>query len=109
MDKNKQTADLLPENFASLEEAAEFWDTHSLADYWEQTKEVDIQVRARAVNGFPSPPVSRNLYRNAPVKKAFQSRPSLTYGWPNGCRWAPKRNKPLVNRMPLDPTSNGLL
>ena len=46
MDKNKQTADLLPENFASLEEAAEFWDTHSLADYWEQTKEVDIQVRA---------------------------------------------------------------
>ncbi len=31
----------------SLEEIAEFWDTHSLADYWEQTHEVEIEVRAR--------------------------------------------------------------
>lgn len=38
--------DPLPENFASIEEAAEFWDTHSLADYWEQTHEVEIEVRA---------------------------------------------------------------
>ena len=30
----------------TLEEIAEFWDTHSLADYWDQTHEVDIEVRA---------------------------------------------------------------
>ena len=30
----------------TLEEIAEFWDTHSLADYWEQTHEVEIEVRA---------------------------------------------------------------
>ena len=30
----------------TLEEIAEFWDTHSLADYWDQTHEVEIEVRA---------------------------------------------------------------
>ena len=38
--------DPLPENFTSIEEAAEFWDTHSLADYWDQTHEVEIEVCA---------------------------------------------------------------
>ena len=45
MDENK-TKDLLPEEFDSLEEAGEFWDSHSLADYWDETKEVQLQVRA---------------------------------------------------------------
>ncbi|HNB53038.1 MAG TPA: CopG family antitoxin [Anaerolineales bacterium] len=31
----------------SLEEIAEFWDTHSVADYWEQTYEVEFEVRAK--------------------------------------------------------------
>jgi hypothetical protein len=31
----------------TLEEIADFWDTHSLADYWDQTSEVDFEVRAR--------------------------------------------------------------
>jgi hypothetical protein len=30
----------------TLEEIAEFWDTHSLADYWDETREVEIEVRA---------------------------------------------------------------
>lgn len=30
----------------SLEEIAEYWDTHSLADHWEQTQEVEFEVRA---------------------------------------------------------------
>lgn len=30
----------------TIEEIAEFWDTHSLADYWDQTREVEIEVRA---------------------------------------------------------------
>lgn len=28
------------------EEIGEFWDTHSLDDYWDQTHEVDFTVRA---------------------------------------------------------------
>jgi hypothetical protein len=31
---------------SSLEEIAEFWDTHSIADYWEETHEVEVEVRA---------------------------------------------------------------
>jgi len=28
------------------EEIGEFWDNHSLADYWDQTKEVEFEIRA---------------------------------------------------------------
>lgn len=31
----------------TLEEIAEFWDTHSLADYWDQAHEVEFEVRAK--------------------------------------------------------------
>jgi hypothetical protein len=31
----------------SLEEIADFWDTHSLADYWDQTHEETFEVRAQ--------------------------------------------------------------
>jgi len=46
MDANK-TRDPIPEEFESIEAAAAFWDTHSLADYWDETREVEIEVRAR--------------------------------------------------------------
>ncbi len=46
MNENRKAIDPLPENFDSMAEAAEFWDTHSLADYWEETQEVEIEVRA---------------------------------------------------------------
>lgn len=36
--------DPLPEVFATEEEAAEFWDTHSLADYEESLEAVDLEV-----------------------------------------------------------------
>ncbi len=36
--------DPIPENFASIKEAAEFWETHSLADYWDETTEVHFEV-----------------------------------------------------------------
>lgn len=29
-------------NFKSYKEEAEFWDTHSLADYWDEWEDVDI-------------------------------------------------------------------
>ncbi len=36
--------DPLPEHFASLEEAAEFWDTHDSSDYEEYFVDVDFEV-----------------------------------------------------------------
>ena len=46
---DKQKRDPIPEHFKSIEEAAEFWDSHDLGDYWDLTREahfeVDIQRR----------------------------------------------------------------
>src|SRR5260370_8267658 len=36
--------DPLPEHFASLEEAAAFWDTHDSSDYDEYFVDVDVEV-----------------------------------------------------------------
>lgn len=44
MAKNKAVRDPVPEQFATIEAAAEFWDTHSLADYWDLTEEVDFEI-----------------------------------------------------------------
>ena len=44
MPKNKMKKDTLPEEFQSIETAAEFWDTHSLADYENLQKDVDFEV-----------------------------------------------------------------
>lgn len=40
----KKERDPIPERFTSMAEAAEFWDTHDLADYWDLTTEVDFEV-----------------------------------------------------------------
>ena len=37
----------LPE-FNSYDEMAEFWDTHSLADYWDQTESVELEIAPEA-------------------------------------------------------------
>lgn len=35
----------------TTEEIAEFWDNHSLADHWDQTKEVEFDVRPSVPEG----------------------------------------------------------
>ena len=42
-----KTRDPIPEEFATYEEAAEFWDTHDLTDYLDQTVEVDMPFDLR--------------------------------------------------------------
>lgn len=37
----------IPEHFATIEEAAKFWDTHDLADYWDLTEEASFEVNLR--------------------------------------------------------------
>ena len=45
MSENKDQATSISKA-QSIEEIAEFWDSHSAADYWDQTHEVDFEVRA---------------------------------------------------------------
>jgi hypothetical protein len=41
MDASKKQG--IPEQFESLKEAGEFWDTHSAADYWDDMEDVEIE------------------------------------------------------------------
>ncbi len=34
----------IPQEFETIEAAADFWDTHSLADYWDETEAVEFDV-----------------------------------------------------------------
>lgn len=43
MPKRKKR-DSIPQHFKGIEEAAEFWDSHDLADYWDLTREVHFEV-----------------------------------------------------------------
>jgi predicted HicB family RNase H-like nuclease len=47
--KDKTKQDPIPKQFKSLEEFQEFWDTNSLADYWDSTREVhfDVDIQRR--------------------------------------------------------------
>ncbi len=45
-DKNKKR-DPMPSPDATPEEIGEFWDTHNLADYWDETHEVEFQVNLK--------------------------------------------------------------
>jgi len=48
---------------STLEEVADFWDTHSLADYWEQTHEVEFEVRAERRRNAGTNPIGIKLRR----------------------------------------------
>ena len=51
MSKKGESKDPIPEEFRSIEAAAEFWDSHSLVDYWNQTREAhfDVNLQRRVV------------------------------------------------------------
>ena len=49
MSKHQKQCDLIPESFTSIEEAAEFWDSHSTADYDDLMQDVhfDVDIQRR--------------------------------------------------------------
>ena len=49
MSENEKQRDPIPESFASIEEAAEFWDSHSTADYDDLMRDVhfDVDIQRR--------------------------------------------------------------
>ena len=47
MSENNETKLSSISKAGSVAEIGEFWDTHSLDDYWEQTQEVEFEVRAQ--------------------------------------------------------------
>ena len=52
MSRNKKKRDPLPEEFNSIEQAAEFRETHSLADYEDLQKDVDFEVELKSEKNY---------------------------------------------------------
>jgi hypothetical protein len=44
MPRSRIEREPIPERFERIEQVAEFWDTHSLADYWDLTREAHVEV-----------------------------------------------------------------
>ncbi len=47
MKDRKKNVDPIPEEFASYEEAAEFWDTHDTTDYPDAFETVEVQTELK--------------------------------------------------------------
>lgn len=47
MSENKKEHTTSISQAQTLEEIGEFWDTHSLDDYWDETHQVEFEVRAK--------------------------------------------------------------
>lgn len=75
--ENKNKKDVLPDSFASEEEAGEFWDTHSAADYIEYLEAVDdhIEIKDRVFEIQVAEDVFQKLRRQA--KSSHQSVPKV--------------------------------
>jgi hypothetical protein len=44
MRRSNKKREPIPQHFHSVAEAAEFWDSHDLTDYWDQTREASFEV-----------------------------------------------------------------
>ncbi len=56
----------MPPPDATPEEIGEFWDTHSLADYWDETHEVEFQVNLKSRQDLP-PDESETVDQDNPL------------------------------------------
>ena len=44
MQKSKKKTEPIPDEFKTIKEASDFWDTHDITDYWNNTKEVKFRA-----------------------------------------------------------------
>jgi hypothetical protein len=44
MRRSSKKREPIPPHFQSVAEAAEFWDSHDLTDYWDLTREASLEV-----------------------------------------------------------------
>ena len=60
---NVKARDPIPEHFKSIEEAAVFWDSHDLTDYWDLTREahVEVDIQRRVFLAALEPQLAKTL------------------------------------------------
>ena len=68
MRRNKKR-DPIPEQFASIQEAADFWDTHDLTDYEDVWREVKFKVNLKHQHVKLEPEIADEFDKRARSKK----------------------------------------
>ncbi|MGI9035998.1 MAG: hypothetical protein ACR2GD_08165, partial [Pyrinomonadaceae bacterium] len=70
----------------TLEEIGKFWDTHSLDDYWDETREAEFKVRAERRRRITVEP---QIYKQieAEARAALFPKHWSIYGWLKNCRF----------------------
>ena len=81
MQEKDRKRDSMPPPDATPEENGDFWDTHSLSDYWDETHEVDFQVNLTLEHNLV--PVEREIAEqiNAHATKQGVSAEKLVNFW----------------------------
>lgn len=62
-EKNTEITKSTISNASSYEAIGEFWDNHSLADYWEETELVEATVNFKYENGLIYYALDEHLYQ----------------------------------------------
>lgn len=67
MGKSERKRDPIPEHFKGPDDAAGFWDSHDLADYWDQTSEASFEVdlQSRVFLTALEPELAKKLAKRA--------------------------------------------
>jgi hypothetical protein len=55
--------------FKSYEEMGEFWDTHSLADYWDQTEPAKFEISEQMRHRYDEKKKKRDKGTHGPLQK----------------------------------------
>lgn len=76
VDKPSTPQDTLPDNFATLEEFWEFWDTHSSADYEDDMEAVVVELEPASSMVYV--PVAKDLVSKVRVQARRQGVSSET-------------------------------
>lgn len=74
MENKDKKRDPMPPPDATPEEIGEFWDTHDLTDYWDETKEVEFQVNLKSEQ---SKTLSDKTKSDLPSTIEDEERPAL--------------------------------
>ena len=69
MPKNNKKRDPIPNEFATIVQAAEFWETHDLTDYEDVWREVDFKVQFKRTRVELEPKIAQEFAKRARKKK----------------------------------------
>ena len=82
MPKSNKKPEPIPQHFPNLTEAADFWDSHDVTDYWELTREAsfEVDIQRRVFLTALEPELAKKLTSLLPISRESRQRRLSTCG-----------------------------